>query len=92
MADDQPAPKGLPNSMNTVYSDESSTAPSLTTRSVRGFLWALFGFGGGKLIVFGSTLVLARLLTPEAFGVIAAGLAFIAYLQVLLDLGIGASV
>ncbi|MCH9667991.1 MAG: lipopolysaccharide biosynthesis protein [Actinomycetia bacterium] len=71
---------------------ESADANSLTRRSVRGFLWAVFSFGGGKLIVFGSTLVLARLLTPEAFGVIAAGLAFIAYLQVLLDLGVGATV
>ncbi|WP_064394051.1 oligosaccharide flippase family protein [Mycobacterium lehmannii] len=72
--------------------DESAAAPSLTGRSVRGFLWALLSFGSGKAITFGSTLVLARVLTPEAFGVIAAGLAYIAYLQVLADLGVGASV
>jgi len=71
---------------------DSVAAPSLTGRSVRGFLWSMFSFGGGKAIVFGSTLVLARLLTPESFGVIAAGMAFVAYLQVLLNLGIGASV
>ncbi|MCH9729089.1 MAG: lipopolysaccharide biosynthesis protein [Actinomycetia bacterium] len=92
MADDKPTPEGLPSSMNRADNDESAAAPSLTRRSVRGFLWALFSFGGGRLIVFGSTLVLARLLTPDAFGVIAAGLAFIAYLQVLLDLGVGATV
>lgn len=82
----------LPGSNGAAGNDESAAAPSLTGRSVRGFLWALFSFGGGRAIVFGSTLVLARLLTPEAFGVIAAGLAFIAYLQVLSDLGVGASV
>ena len=91
MAEDTPAPED-PLGIDSTGDDESAAAPSLTRRSVQGFLWALFSFGGSRAIVFASTLVLARLLTPEAFGVIAAGLAVIAYLQVLLELGIGATV
>ena len=92
MADETPGPENLPSSNSTADNNESAAAPSLTGRSVRGFLWSMFSFGGGKVIVFGSTLVLARLLTPESFGVIAAGMAFVAYLQVLLNLGIGATI
>jgi O-antigen/teichoic acid export membrane protein len=61
-------------------------------RAVRGFAWAVVSYGGNKLVVFGSTLVLTRLLAPAEFGVVAAGLAFMAYLEVLLDLGLNAAV
>ncbi len=64
---------------------------SLRGQAVRGFLWSALSFGGNKLFVFVSTLVLTRLLAPESFGVVAAGLTVIAYLEVLLDLGLSSA-
>ena len=65
---------------------------SLSTRAVRSFLWAGLSFGSSKLIVFVVTLVLARLLAPADFGVVAVGLTLIAFLEIALDLGVGAAV
>ncbi len=74
-------------------SDETrSGAGDLRTRAVRGFAWSMISFGGNKLLVFVSTLVLARLLAPSDFGVVAAGLTFMAYLELTLDLGMSAAV
>src|SRR3954451_16613265 len=64
----------------------------LRRRAVRGFAWSMISFGGNKLLVFVSTLVLARLLVPGDFGVVAAGLTFIAYLEVTLDLGMSSAI
>jgi lipopolysaccharide exporter len=64
---------------------------SLTDRAVKSFAWSAFSFGGSKLVVFVSTVVLARILTPHDFGVVAAATAVILYFDVVLDLGIGAA-
>lgn len=61
-------------------------------RAVRGFAWAALSFGGNKLLVFASTLVLTRLLDPADFGVVAAGLTVIAYLEVMLELGMSSAI
>lgn len=60
--------------------------------AIRTFLWAAVSFGGSRLLVFISTVALARLLTPDDFGVVAAGLALIAFFDIALDLGLGAAV
>jgi lipopolysaccharide exporter len=54
--------------------------------------WAAVSLMGSKLLAFVSTLILARLLVPEQFGVVAAGLTIIAVLETGLDLGVGAAV
>jgi lipopolysaccharide exporter len=74
--------------------EPESAPPSerLTARAVRSFAWSALSFGGGKLVVFVSTVVLARLLTPLDFGTVAAALAVIVFFDVVLDLGIGAAV
>ncbi|MFN2555470.1 MAG: lipopolysaccharide biosynthesis protein [Nitriliruptorales bacterium] len=59
--------------------------------AVKNFTWAAVSFGGNRFVVFLSTLVLARLLAPRDFGVVAAGLAVIAYLEVGLDLGVSSA-
>ena len=64
----------------------------LTTRALHSFLWAALSFGSSRLVVFIMTLLLARLLAPEDFGVVAAGLTIIAFLEIALDLGVGAAV
>lgn len=73
-------------------SGTAAAAAGIRRRAVRGAAWAAISFGGNKLLVFVSTLVLTRLLVPQAFGVVAAGLTVIAYLEVVLDLGLSAAI
>ena len=73
-------------------SDSAGGGAAIRGRAVRGFAWAAISFGGNKLLVFLSTLVLTRLLAPSDFGVVAAGLTFIAYLEVTLDLGMSSAI
>jgi PST family polysaccharide transporter len=63
----------------------------LNRRAVAGFGWAYGSFVGGKLFAFLATLVLARLLVPEQFGLVTFALAVIAYLDHATDLGMGAA-
>jgi PST family polysaccharide transporter len=65
--------------------------PAIERLAARSFGWALLSFGGNRLVVFVSTLVLARLLAPQDFGVVAAALTLTSYLELGLDLGIGAA-
>ena len=60
-------------------------------RAFTGFLWAAASYAGGRILVFVATLVLARLLVPAEFGLVAFALAVIHYLEYLTDLGLGAA-
>lgn len=64
---------------------------SLGRKTVRGVFWNYLSFAAGKLLTFVSTVVLARLLAPEHFGVVAIALLAINYLDVIGDLGIAAA-
>ena len=55
-------------------------------------MWTTLAWTGNRLAILGLTLVLARLLTPEDFGVVTAALTIIAILDAALDLGVGAAV
>jgi lipopolysaccharide exporter len=57
-----------------------------------GIFWSLLTFVGARALTFLATLVLARLLAPSEFGVLAAVLAFITLLEVISDLGMKATV
>lgn len=70
----------------------SRSPGELTRRTVRAFLWAVASFGGQRLITFVGTLVLARILVPADFGLVAAGMALLAYFEMALDLGVGSAV
>ena len=59
--------------------------------AVQSIAWTALSFGGSRLIVFGVTLVLAALLAPADLGVVAAGLAVLAYLEIGLDVGVGSA-
>jgi PST family polysaccharide transporter len=63
----------------------------LGRRAFTGFLWAGASYAGGKVLVFLATLVLARLLVPSQFGLVAFALAVIYYLEYVTDLGLGAA-
>jgi O-antigen/teichoic acid export membrane protein/peptidoglycan/xylan/chitin deacetylase (PgdA/CDA1 family) len=53
----------------------------------RGIVWSVAGFATSKALSFVSILVLARLLTPDQFGVVAAVAAFITLIELGSDLG-----
>jgi PST family polysaccharide transporter len=63
----------------------------LGRRAFSGFLWAAASYAGGRLLVFAATLVLARILVPSDFGLVAFALAVMHYLEYLTDLGLGAA-
>lgn len=57
-----------------------------------GSLWTFFGFGGSQLVRLVGNLILARLLFPEAFGLMALVNIFMQGLQMFSDLGIGPAI
>ncbi|HEV2943962.1 MAG TPA: lipopolysaccharide biosynthesis protein [Solirubrobacteraceae bacterium] len=69
----------------------TSESEPLAQRAVKSFGWATVSYGGSKLVVFISTVVLARILTPNDFGIVAAATALILFFDVALDLGVGAA-
>lgn len=60
--------------------------------TVRGAAWNYAGFVLAKSLTFVSTVILARILAPEDFGLLALGLTLTNYLDVLNDFGIGQAV
>ena len=64
----------------------------LTVHTVRGTLWNGGTFFLSKFLLLISTLVLANLLAPDAFGLVAIGLVVVSYLDVVADLGAGPAV
>ena len=60
------------------------------TRS--GILWSVTTFAAGRVLTLIATIVLARVLVPAEFGVVAAILAFVSLLELGTDLGMKATV
>lgn len=67
----------------------SNEPPGLARTTVTGTAWNYGAFALGKALVFASTILLARLLVPEDFGLVALGMLVIAFLESLSDLGVG---
>jgi O-antigen/teichoic acid export membrane protein len=65
------------------------SSESIASRTLRGAAWAYGSYLGGRLLVLASTAILARLLTPAEFGLVALALIFIALLETVSDLGVG---
>ncbi|MBB3087068.1 lipopolysaccharide biosynthesis protein [Geodermatophilus sabuli] len=71
---------------------DGSAGPRVDARTAgSSFFWSAVSFTASKLLVFVVTLVMARLLVPEDFGVVSVGLAIVAFLEVALDLGVGSA-
>jgi O-antigen/teichoic acid export membrane protein len=64
------------------------TPEGLASRTLRGSMWAYGSLTGGQLVIFVSTAILARLLGPDDFGLVAAALVFITLLDTVSDLGL----
>ena len=65
---------------------------TLRAQTIRGTLWTLGGFGLKQVIALGGSLLLAWLLAPEAFGIMAIVYAVMQGLDMFSDLGIKASI
>lgn len=63
----------------------------LAGSTARGMAWALAASVSGRAIAAIALIVLARLLTPEDFGLVAIALVVITYLETVGDLGAGAA-
>lgn len=79
--------------MSTPRSGEPNSGRlSLLARTLRGTLWTVLAIAGGQGIRLASSLVLTRLLHPEAFGVMALMMVFVQAMQMFSDVGIGPSI
>lgn len=65
---------------------------SLKAKTVNASIWSLGGFGLGNALRLASNLILARLLVPEMFGVMAIVQIFISGLMLFTDIGLGPSI
>ncbi|MGH9478501.1 MAG: oligosaccharide flippase family protein, partial [Terriglobales bacterium] len=72
--------------MAPAASDTPGAAMS-TGHILHGLFWASSSFLLGKLLVFGSVVVLARLLAPQAFGAVALATSAVTVLEILATLG-----
>jgi PST family polysaccharide transporter len=64
---------------------------SLLTMSTRGVAWGLSTQFLGQLLHLGLRIILARLLAPEDFGLVAMVVVFLSFAENILDLGFGAA-
>lgn len=67
-----------------------STDKDVAHSSTRGTIWNGLAYSASKLALFPATVILARLLTPESFGLLALALLVLTYFDTLRDFGISA--
>jgi lipopolysaccharide exporter len=76
MPDGRPEPAGAP------------AHGGLSRLASRGALWQSVSFFGGKVLLLAATVVLARVLTPEEFGLVSLALVVIGFIDVIAALGV----
>jgi lipopolysaccharide exporter len=67
----------------------TTSSHSIGTRTLRGIFWVYGSFVAVRLASFVTTAVLARLLLPRDFGLIALAMTFMTFLDMLQGLGVG---
>lgn len=65
---------------------------SVKKLAIRGTVWTIAGYGAAQILRFGSNIILARLLFPDVFGLMALVYVFITGLTLFSDIGIGQSI
>jgi lipopolysaccharide exporter len=58
------------------------------TRTLRGMVWAYGSYFSGRALTLVATAIVARLVSPSDFGLVALALAFMAFLDMLQGLGV----
>ncbi|NOT04640.1 MAG: lipopolysaccharide biosynthesis protein [Anaerolineales bacterium] len=71
--------------------NEPNQPSDLKQKTIKGIFWSYLSFIGGKGLTFVTTIILARLLLPEQFGIIGYCLIAIQYLDILNSAGINSS-
>jgi PST family polysaccharide transporter len=66
----------------------SASGHGLGTRTLRGMAWAYGAYVGGRALVLVATAILAHLLTPRDFGVVAIAFVFMTFLESVKDFGL----
>ena len=66
--------------------------PSLSSAAIHTSAWTIFGFGSTQVIRLVSNLVMAKLLAPEAFGIMLILSVVMQGLQMFSDIGIGVAI
>lgn len=72
-----------------MYDADLNSETTIKIRAARSVVWTVLGYGAQRGVLFLSTLVLAHLLHPADFGVVAIASTVIAASSVLRDLGLG---
>ena len=62
---------------------------NLRGKALSGFFWSYGGALSGRIAFFAATLILARLLSPSDFGLVAFTVAILSFVDNLTDLGVG---
>jgi O-antigen/teichoic acid export membrane protein len=81
---------GAENFLNQKVENTDSSA-NIAHRAAGGIFWTYVSFAGSKLLVFISTVMLARLLVPAEFGQVAFALLVISYLETVGDFGVSSA-
>jgi PST family polysaccharide transporter len=68
---------------------QATQGSDLTRKTIKGFIWSALSFAAGKGLTFLSTIILARLLAPDDFGLMTLGLMTVAFLDTFGELGVG---
>lgn len=74
--------------MTTDRTDPDAADASLSTRTLRGTAWAYGSYVAGQAMVLVATAILARILSPGEFGLVALALVFVTLLDAVSDLGL----
>jgi lipopolysaccharide exporter len=71
-----------------VEASDTTTEAGIGGKTMRGMFWAYASYVGSRLLSLVSIAILARLLTPRDFGLVALALTFIAFLDLIQGLGV----
>ena len=77
--------------MTAVLKSSCLDNKQIARKTSHAIFWNYASFGLGKVLVFVTTAILARLLTPDDFGILAFATLIVSYLSILKDLGLGAA-
>jgi O-antigen/teichoic acid export membrane protein len=65
-----------------------ASSRSVGTKTLRGMVWSYTSYVGGRMLTLVATVILARLLSPHDFGLVALALLLMTLLETLSDLGV----
>jgi O-antigen/teichoic acid export membrane protein len=67
-------------------------AQTLGASTLRGMFWSYGSYVGGRLLSLIATAILARLISPKSFGLVALALTFMAFLDLIQGLGVAEAI